>query len=567
MKKFVQTITFSLAFSLFFATLGFAQFQVTESNGGTANLDGDKLAEWIHWDDGENANSIGVGEAGVWYGFARFETTDIEAYEGMELTTVKVHLNHLADNAAVVIWTGAEGDFTEHAVQEFTPVEEQWVEIVLDNPYVIDSTVELWIGIEIGDPGDGSFPLGCDATTDADGKGNLVTFDGVEFDLLSDFGIAGDWNIQGLIEGEGEFHPITFIVEMTDAVAEGDVAFDPEVHDVYVSGDFMSTWPEPGSDVNYKLEMVTTEKSEVVFYENFNDGVLPDGWLDYDEDGDGNSWFFVDFDPVDGAYSAASASYDNDLGALTPDNWLITPQITGVGENYILNFHRAAVDPAWPAENYDVMISTTGTATGDFTSVYNETLTDGEWEQISIPLADYADEDIYIAFRHHDITDMYVIMIDAIEIIDFVPPTEYFYTVTVNAEEGEREYKYFLVEQGGAPTWDMGEWEGDPNRKITVTGPETFEDVFGVPPVSVPEVISQDGFDVYPNPARDIMNVVSESQINELRVFDLSGKLVFSQSYNAKQAVINVDAFNEGLYIMQIATDNGIENVKFSVLK
>ena len=53
------------------------------------------------------------------------------------------------------------------------------------------------------------------------------------------------------------------------------------------------------------------------------------------------------------------------------------------------------------------------------------------------------------------------------------------YSLTVMVEEGAHEYKYFRV-IGDDPSWDYGEWAGDPNRSILVTGDVVVNDVWGV---------------------------------------------------------------------------------------
>ncbi|MBN2175201.1 MAG: T9SS type A sorting domain-containing protein [Bacteroidales bacterium] len=63
-------------------------------------------------------------------------------------------------------------------------------------------------------------------------------------------------------------------------------------------------------------------------------------------------------------------------------------------------------------------------------------------------------------------------------------PGSMIYTKTFALEEiGEIQYKYFLVES--APTWDFGEWTGDPNRVVIVTGETTYDDVWADKPVWV----------------------------------------------------------------------------------
>lgn len=54
------------------------------------------------------------------------------------------------------------------------------------------------------------------------------------------------------------------------------------------------------------------------------------------------------------------------------------------------------------------------------------------------------------------------------------------YTVTFSLEAGEYEYKYFIVED--EPSWDWGEWIGEPNRTVDITEGKTFSDVWGDAP-------------------------------------------------------------------------------------
>jgi hypothetical protein len=53
------------------------------------------------------------------------------------------------------------------------------------------------------------------------------------------------------------------------------------------------------------------------------------------------------------------------------------------------------------------------------------------------------------------------------------------YTLTLNLEAGVYQYKYFRV-IGNNPSWDNGEWQGDPNRIISVFRDRSVNDVWGV---------------------------------------------------------------------------------------
>ena len=197
----------------------------------------------------------------------------------------------------------------------------------------------------------------------------------------------------------------------------------------------LSFIPETGGNFESNLELIIDGEyggnntttlyisvlgADVLFFEDFETteaGELPTGWLSSDEDGDGYDW--GTFAEYDGSYSGTSvmmsASYINDVGALTPDNWIITPQITLDENVYSLNYFVKGVDPNYAAENYSVLISTTGTNTSDFTEIFTE-VSSGDWQENNLSLATYSDEQIYIAFRHHNVTDMYYLCLDLVTI-------------------------------------------------------------------------------------------------------------------------------------------------------
>ncbi len=143
---------------------------------------------------------------------------------------------------------------------------------------------------------------------------------------------------------------------------------------------------------------------------------LENGWTSVDNDGDGNDWFVYDYDGTQahtGTYSMASASWST--SALTPENWLISPAIdlTSVSGTVMLSWWVGAQDLTWPAENYKVVLSTTGTNVTDFTNnLFEETLTSGDWAERSVNISAYAGETVYIAFVHYDCTDQFYLKID-----------------------------------------------------------------------------------------------------------------------------------------------------------
>ncbi|MDO9511890.1 MAG: T9SS type A sorting domain-containing protein [Bacteroidales bacterium] len=64
---------------------------------------------------------------------------------------------------------------------------------------------------------------------------------------------------------------------------------------------------------------------------------------------------------------------------------------------------------------------------------------------------------------------------------------------------------------------------------------------------------------VYPNPAKNILNIKSSSDVKEIRIINLSGQIV----YQGTQTSISVSSLPIGLYTVQTITNNGISNIKF----
>lgn len=64
---------------------------------------------------------------------------------------------------------------------------------------------------------------------------------------------------------------------------------------------------------------------------------------------------------------------------------------------------------------------------------------------------------------------------------------------------------------------------------------------------------------VYPNPAKDRINIRSNETIQQISIIDLNGKVV----YSGNEKSINVSNLSNGVYFIKTVTLNGISNIKF----
>jgi len=160
--------------------------------------------------------------------------------------------------------------------------------------------------------------------------------------------------------------------------------------------------------------------SQTILYEGFEAGIIPNGWIVLDVDGDQNNWEMhpSSWSPAhSGNYSVASYSWFNGT-ALTPNNWLITPTMT-LPNNASLNFWISAISSTYSHEHYQVRLSTGGTNTADFSVIlHDETLphNSNTWQNRTIDLTAFAGATVRLAFVHNNSTNVFAIKLDDITV-------------------------------------------------------------------------------------------------------------------------------------------------------
>jgi hypothetical protein len=72
-------------------------------------------------------------------------------------------------------------------------------------------------------------------------------------------------------------------------------------------------------------------------------------------------------------------------------------------------------------------------------------------------------------------------------------------------------------------------------------------------------------FNVFPNPAKDILTITSDIFNSNLQVnlMDLQGRIIATTKFKGKQAKLNVSAYNNGIYLLRIFSAKTSQVVKF----
>ena len=207
---------------------------------------------------------------------------------------------------------------------------------------------------------------------------------------------------------------------------------------------------------------------------DFENGL--EDWTVIDANNDGVTWTLTSAIPTTWTYyssmnlewfrsgsdAVCSGSYINGIGALSPDEYLVSPLFYATSGSYI-SFWVTAVDASYPEEHFGVFVSTESNDNpDDFEMVQEWTLTAsrqyagarsnvprrdiGNWYLYTADLSDYQGQQIYVAIRHFDCRDQYIMAVDDIEIeglsgnpYDIVAGTSEYGTLTflVDGEEVE----------------------------------------------------------------------------------------------------------------------------------
>ena len=161
-------------------------------------------------------------------------------------------------------------------------------------------------------------------------------------------------------------------------------------------------------NIRYRKAAVNTGIAED--FTGYETGAVPDGWSVIDADGDGENWYVWNLTLDDGTVQVtlSSNSYINNYGPLTPDNWIVTPKSNKLGAQ--VSFDAWGQDPSYPAEHFQVYVNTGDpTNVDDFVAISEELVATGTQTNYSFDLGEYAGEEGYIAIRHFNVTDQYIL--------------------------------------------------------------------------------------------------------------------------------------------------------------
>jgi len=259
-----------------------------------------------------------------------------------------------------------------------------------------------------------------------------------------------------------------------------------------------------------------TANAQEIFSEDFNSNTFDfetEGWAIYQEDDYTNNaeiagffpagtiWSTLYFTSAPGNAFAASTSYFENEGEVA-DRWLVTPALDIPANGATLTFKDASGDVEFP-DTYELYVSTTGNDVSDFgtTPILTQEVTGDTFTARTVDLSDYANETVYIAWRHHN-ADGFLLFVDDV-------------VVAENATTGVKD-------------------------------------------------VAASKLSVYPNPATSVVTVKgTDALVSNVAIADINGRTVKTVKFaGVAEAQVNVSDLASGVYVMTIASDKGTTTQK-----
>ena len=415
-------------------------------------------SDTISWCD-TNSIATSVGAGGAIYWGISLTPTQLTGHN--YLKSVMLYVAY-AGTYTLNVYTGgttAPGTLSHTQTAVFSSTQLGWQEIMLDATFPINATQNLWITFYNNDV---TYPATACAYV-GNTNSDWASVDGTSWDHLQSLSssLVYSWLIKAVtsqtagplpaptISITGPTSCATGVAQTftatatagatitwslagaTPSTASGNTAtatwYNPGIYNVVATATSTSGIGRDTLTINV-INCGTISTFPYTMGFDSNDIAQFACWTVLDADNDGYSWTT---DVFEGTVS--SASYINNVGVLTPDNWLISPQMQfTTGSNYTLSWKTSAPDSTYYAEHYGVFVSTSGTATSNFSLVQQYTMTTHHETTMTLDLSAYAGQTIYIAFRHWNVTDVYWMRLDDITVTQTAIPGQN-YTITVQS--------------------------------------------------------------------------------------------------------------------------------------
>jgi hypothetical protein len=68
----------------------------------------------------------------------------------------------------------------------------------------------------------------------------------------------------------------------------------------------------------------------------------------------------------------------------------------------------------------------------------------------------------------------------------------------------------------------------------------------------------QNSLTIFPNPTNNMININANNMILQTEIYDVNGRLIANSSHNSENVILDVSSLSNGIYMLKIATENGV---------
>ncbi|MGD0711701.1 MAG: CARDB domain-containing protein [Bacteroidales bacterium] len=228
------------------------------------------------------------------------------------------------------------------------------------------------------------------------------------------------------------------------------------------------------------------------------------GWVIEDVNSDGFTWNVVSTGGHTGPY-CAQYTYNSSTTTIAADDWLITKCVSlHTGKTYKVSYWYKVESASFP-ESFTVNIGNAPTSTAMTTTIISQPNdTNTTYIQGGQSFTVSSNGVYYIGFHCNSAANEWTLYLDDINITDITGITEH-----------------------------------PANNTISI----------------------------YPNPAKNMLNVSSAEKMNTIKLFNTNGEIVMNMTINNTSAIINTSALAEGVYYLRIETAKGITSKNVIIQK
>lgn len=160
----------------------------------------DEAAYILRYDGGKNS-AVGVGNyADAIFG-QYYPAEMLSCLRGMKISSIDAYIFEVPVKAFAQIYENVDGNYQLVAEQEFTPAEDSWNHVELQNPYTITGK-DLIYAVKLTGMVEDHYYIGIDGVSAVRGYGDLCNVGGEMWWSMADLGVDNNFCVRANVTGE-----------------------------------------------------------------------------------------------------------------------------------------------------------------------------------------------------------------------------------------------------------------------------------------------------------------------------------------------------------------------------